>query len=213
MHPIRIAMILSLVLLACGDSAESFKPVKRDGTSTAEDLLIEDADGNAILSLTNSGSRITAVLTTRSDRRTFTMNTGTPNMKIREDGTNIAEIKVQEYGFKVYNADDNLRYKVKYYADEEKVKISTDEEGSNPFQIYYRDSQTSNRMKVKFHENEVGSIKYYPDTGKTKVKDRYDREICVNAQEHFSIMYGLMLSDIPENYRTFIMMQMYHNGE
>ncbi len=97
--------------------------------------------------------------------------------KIFEFKTPSAEyvLKEKKAGtYKIYNPDDSLLFKVKFY--DGKRKISQSEDDKEPWSIKLKNDET--RYKVKKGEKKLGQIKFYPDDLKIKVKDTSNIKMC-----------------------------------
>ena len=78
----------------------------------------------------------------------------------------LAEVKMADDGFKVRSPEGDLHWKVKVTS--EKIKISDNEEGLNPYElkIYQKDG----RVKVSKDGKVLAELKAYPDRGEQKLK-------------------------------------------
>ncbi|MFC1850016.1 hypothetical protein ACFL27_07485 [candidate division CSSED10-310 bacterium] len=84
------------------------------------------------------------------------------------------DVKIKDDKYRIINADNSLRFKVKYSPD--KIKVYRTEDDPQPWSIKLKDDKL--RFKVKKGELELGQIKFYPEKSKLKVKDKNNVETC-----------------------------------
>jgi hypothetical protein len=123
-----------------------------------------------------------------------------------EGGEIAALVKAKDYGFKVFDTQERLLWKVKIYDD--KIKISDNEENKNPYELKL--GQDGLKVKGQVH---IGKVNFYPEKPKVKVKDAWDREVFDSKTRRFSAMFGVLLLDkIPEAQRYIIMAEILLRG-
>jgi hypothetical protein len=121
-----------------------------------------------------------------------------------EGGGMVAEVKPGDDGFKVRTPDGNLLWKVKIAGD--KIKISNNEENTNPFVLAIKDND---RVKILQNETLLGEVKFYRDRQKVKVKDTNEKELYESNTDRYSAMYGvMMMQQIPDAERYIIMAEL-----
>ena len=121
-----------------------------------------------------------------------------------EGGGMVAEVKPGDDGFKVRTGEGKLLWKVKLTDD--KIKISNNEENTNPFVLAIKGSD---RIKILQDETELGEVKFYPDRQKVKVKDTSEKELFESNTDRYSAMYGvMMMQQIPDAERYIIMAEL-----
>ncbi len=86
------------------------------------------------------------------------------------------KLKRKESKFKLYDQDGKLRFKVKLYPGNEKLKISQKEDDPNAWAL--KKKIGDNKYKVKQGEENIGKLKFYPEKGKIKVKNAAESEVC-----------------------------------
>ncbi len=89
------------------------------------------------------------------------------------------EVKYSEDGFKLRTPYSRLVSKVK--RSDTKIKISDNEENRNPYEIKMDGTE---RAKINIQDTTIAKVKFYPDTGKLKLKNAENQElfICESKQ-------------------------------
>lgn len=85
----------------------------------------------------------------------------------------------------------------------EKLKFSFDETGNE-----WEFKQTSDKIKVRFDGIEYGKVKYYPDTGKIKAKNKNGATVSeVKHQSRISMFPGVFLvNTLPDDKSAFLVL-------
>ena len=120
------------------------------------------------------------------------------------NGSQICEVKLKDAdGFKVRTTDGKLLWKVKI--DNDKIKISDNEENQNAFELVKKDDGA----KIEQNENKLGEVKFYKDRQKVKVKDSADKELFDSNTDKYSVSFGVLVLDkIPVELRYVIMAEL-----
>lgn len=114
----------------------------------------------------------------------------------------VAEVKYKEDSIKLVDGNEKLLYKIKFSDD--KIKIADNEEMEKPFELK-RKSEEKTEIRDR-SGNEIGNVKFYPDTGKLKVKDSQEKEVLVLKNYKNSAAPGVILfEDISVNLRCIIL--------
>lgn len=173
-----------------------------------EKIKVKTPDGKEAVQFKIRGDDIKIEFLSEGEQRVLRLKTD-PRGKRKyslEGGQVAALVKAKDYGFKVFDTQDRLLWKVKIYED--KIKISDNEENKNPFELRVGEGG----LKVKGRVN-IGKVNFYRDKGKIKVKDAWDREVLSSKTRRFSAMFGVLLLDmIPEAHRYIIMAEILLRG-
>ncbi len=122
--------------------------------------------------------------------------------KFSASGQTRAEIKGSEDGFKLRTHDGKLLWKVKIAA--EKIKISDNEEGTNPYEL--KIDRAAGRVKVSGGAREIAEVKLYAEKGEQKVKSEDGNGTLFEAKEAtLSPALGVLaLASIPLEQRMML---------
>lgn len=118
-------------------------------------------------------------------------------------GKTIYEIKPSDDGFKLRTAEGKLLWKVKFY--DAKVKVSDNEENLNPWQLK---SNGVDRIKVEHADRKVGSVKFYADTRKVKLKDADGQELYQINDATLSFAFGAGFIEMPKDQQGVLMLEL-----
>jgi hypothetical protein len=210
-----LSVSLSLVS-SCGGSGSKSSPASggsNDGSppsasnaDAADKIKIKTPDEQAVVEFKLSGdspkiefsaggqTKVLRGELSKNDKRKYQL----------EGGGIVAEVKPGDDGFKVRTPDGNLLWKVKIAAD--KIKISNNEENTNPFVLAIKDND---RIKILQNETQLGEVKFYRDRQKVKVKDINEKELYESNTDRYSAIYGvMMMQQIPDAERYIIMAEL-----
>ncbi|MCI0489061.1 MAG: hypothetical protein L0229_20915 [Blastocatellia bacterium] len=217
------ALTLLALIASCGQSASesapanSSKEAKKDGdTSSAAGatssgkIKIKTPDDRTLVEFKSDGENLSIEFSSDGQVKSLRgeLKESGKRKYALEGGGQVAEVKADEKAFKVRTADGRLLWKVKLAED--KIKISDNEEGLNPFVL---DIKSDDRIKVLRDAEEIGKVNFYRDRAKVKVKDARDAELFDSNTDRYSAMYGVLLMDrIPETERYIIMAEILHRG-
>ena len=97
-------------------------------------------------------------------------------------------------------------------AQDEKIKIGDNEEMNTPFELK---SKSSEKTEIRDKSGtEIGNVKFYPDTGKLKVKDAANNEKLILKNFHNSAAPGVILfEEIPVKIRCIIINELIKKGK
>ena len=122
--------------------------------------------------------------------------------------TVVAEIKYSDDGFKLRSPQGKLAWKVKY--KEGKITIADNEESTDAYEF----RSDENRIKIKRTEKEVAQVKFYPDTGKLKVKAPDGTEKFVTESKKLSAVPGVLAcSALSKRAQAIIMAELESEGK
>ncbi len=226
---ITLFYILSLIILvatgACHEAASEKAPegaantnsARKDtsastttGAAASGKIKVKTPDDKPVVEFEPQGQDMRIEFTSNGQTRVLkgeSKETGKRKYVIEGSGQ-FAEVKEGERGFKVRNNDGKLLWKVKLAVD--KIKISDNEEGANPFVL---ETKTPDRVKVLRDTTEIGKVNFYRDRGKVKVKNTSEAELYDINTDRYSSLYGVMLMDkIPEMERYIIMAEILTRG-
>ncbi len=176
------------------------------------DIRIEAPDGQMVALFRTAGQNTTIEYV--SNGRTLLLqgqmqDSGKRKYELENRGR-IAEVKDQDTGFKVRTPDGLLLWKVKI--DNDKIKISDNEETRNPFVL---DFKADDRIAITANNEttDLGKVRLYFGEGRIKVKDASENERYTSHKSQYSAMYGvLLLEAIPEPERYIIMAEILDRG-
>ena len=121
----------------------------------------------------------------------------------------VAEVKIKPDSIKLVDEKEALLWKVKF--NDDKIKISNNEEGTNSCEIKLKDSAKGEIRDAS--GNEIGNVRFYPDNGKLKVKDAGGVEILISKDSQFSMGPGVILfKHIPIQHRAVIISEIMRRG-
>jgi hypothetical protein len=213
-YSIGIAFAL---LIGCVQEPEGYESTSGDRTAQAstiaagEKIKVKTANDQPVVEFKLRDDRVTIEVSTSGASRILRGETNEKDKRKYEweDGTRVAEVKPNDDGFKVRTPDGKLLWKVKTNPD--KVKISNNEENTNPFELEWKGQD---RVKVTLGQTELGKMKFYGDRQKVKVKDANERELFESNTNHASAAYGvLLLQTIPKTERYIIMAELLARGK
>jgi hypothetical protein len=194
---------------ATGKPPVSQLPLNRAGdTAATEKFTVETPDGKRLLTF-HAGSGMKIELGEGAGARVLrgTMRDNGKRKYEVEGGPLVAEVKSDADAFKLRTVDGKLLWKVKL--DDDKIKISDNEQNENPYVIKMRDDGA----KVEENDNAIGEVKFYPDRGRVKVKGADDTELFDGNAARMSVMYApLLMKRIPDTERSIIMAEIAARG-
>lgn len=121
----------------------------------------------------------------------------------------VAEVKIKPDSIKLVDEKEALLWKVKF--NDDKIKISNNEEGQNSCEIKIKQADKGEIRDAG--GNEIGNVRYYDDNGKLKVKDSNGGEILVTKDSKFSLAPGVILfKHIPLAHRAIIISEVLRRG-
>lgn len=127
---------------------------------------------------------------------------------IKGDDAVVAEAKLKDGKLKFKDASGNLYFKVKIKDD--KLKVYLEEEGV-PWEIKFKED----KVKVVKEEAEHGKVKYYPDNGKLKAKDKDGNEVA-SMKEFGKLSGGLapfLMSGLNREQQTYLALLVFAMGK
>ena len=227
MFTLRSAFSLALILSALSVFASCHSPGRMDAVSNsnsagagsssisgstgsngaAEEIKIKSSDDRRVVEFKPGGEGLKIEFMVNGQTQVLRGEAGgrSDKRKYAFDGTGIiAEVKPDAEGFKVRTTEGRLLWKVKTSGD--KIKISDNEENTDPFVLERKDDD---RVKVLHDETEIGEVKFYPDSRKVKIKDTGEKELYESDTGRYSALYGvLLMTQIPERERYIIMAEL-----
>jgi hypothetical protein len=122
----------------------------------------------------------------------------------------IAEVKYKDDSIKLVDEKEQLLFKIKF--KDEKIKIADNEEMNTPFELK---SKGPEKTEIRDKSgNEIGNVKFYPETGKLKVKDAANNEKLILKNYHNSAAPGVILfEEIPVKIRCIIINELIKKGK
>lgn len=219
-----VAAAFLAVITSCGQNAPESAPANsakepkkaRDNSGAAQSLpadkiKIKTPDDRTVVEFKPDGENLSIEFSSGDQMRSLrgeSKETGKRKYEIGGSGQ-IVEVKSGEKAFKVRTADGRLLWKVKLSPD--KIKISDNEEGLNPFVL---DIKSNEAVKVLRDAEEIGKVNFYRDRAKIKVKNAQEAELYDSNTDRYSAMYGVLLMDkIPEAERYIIMAELLLRGQ
>lgn len=199
--PMLIACSLTLAtLLALGPAT---------GEAAGKKFEVQDPDGQKLVVFLLDGAKIAIEYV--DDGRDFILSgkikRGKRKYTLERDQV-YAEVKPKDAGFKLRTPNGQLLWKVKLW--DEKVKISDNEQGTEPFVVK---KKSADRAAVSRNGTDLGRVKLYPDERLVKVKDAANNERHRGPTETLFGAYGLLLMEaIPLPERYIIMAELFALG-
>ncbi len=121
----------------------------------------------------------------------------------------VAEVKIKPESVKLVDDKESLLWKIKF--NEDKVKISNNEEGTGSCEIKQKESDKAEIRDAA--GNEIGNVRYYSDNGKLKVKDAAGNEVLTTKDSKFSLAPGVILfKHIPLQQRVIMISEIMRQG-
>jgi hypothetical protein len=185
------------------DDAESEQAENGEQT-----VVFNSPDGKALLTFKKYADHDKIALNDNGTMRVFKGRSNKPgNFKYKETAADnsdkqlIAEVKRKSDSFKLFDDSDKLLWKVKI--NEDKVKISDNEENKNAFEIV-KSSPERSKIRDRKAKN-IGDVKFYPDNGKLKVKNEQNEEVIITKDSKNVVAPGIVLfTEIPADLRAII---------
>lgn len=188
--------------------------IKTGSGDDKDDVLVikyDKASGTTKLELSLDG--VFATLRANRDEKHL------DNLKYKEtddkEKSLIAEVKYGDSGFKLVDKDDKLLWKVKVTYD--KIKISDNEDGNNPFQI-----KKNKKGKIKIYDRgqesaNIGVIKQSSDKLKVKaVTQGEEKEDLYSTKDLPASKFAigvLIFKQIPVRHRAIILTELLRKGK
>jgi uncharacterized protein YkuJ len=156
-------LLLSFLLGSCkkNENTESTKISNSTNTTETTNNTISNTvsakniriqyQGNLWATLTMEGEKAVIVY---ENKNILVHKRKDDKRKYETDGVIIKEIKYKEDGFKLRTPEGNLLWKVKL--DDNKIKISNNEENKNPFELKMHES---GKAKIKLNDTEIAESK------------------------------------------------------
>lgn len=134
-------------------------------------------------------------------------NSSQGDIVFKKDYDTLAEGKFKGDKLTIIASDDKLYLKIKITPD--KIKVSQD----NTLDVWEL-KQKKNKIKAKLNGTKHGSIKFYPETGKIKVKDRFNKVIAeIKAFERISYAPGaFLMKDLSNDQQIFVALFLFLKG-
>lgn len=122
----------------------------------------------------------------------------------------IAKVKYKDNSIKLVDTKEQLLFKIKF--KDKKIKIANNEEMNTPFELKSKGTQKT-EIRDK-NGKPIGKVKFYPDTGKLKVKDAANNEKLSIKNYHNSVAPGVILfEEIPVKIRCIIINELIKKGK
>ncbi|MBN1671682.1 MAG: hypothetical protein JXR37_11640 [Kiritimatiellae bacterium] len=140
---------------------------------------------------------------------TLTVELGEKNsVTLLAGDTRIAEAEAKGGKIKLAEPNGTFYLEIKFQADKTKVTVT---DGEDPYEFKAKDD----KIKVARGSSEYGKIKYYPDTGKLKVKDLIETEVAVSRDiKQLTAAPGVFaIPNLEAQKRTFIMLVLFAFGK
>ncbi len=192
--PIRIlAMALMLVVASApGAAGELAFTIAYDGGHE----VVVSQEGNTF-SATEAGSTLSVTV---AQDGTVTCKKGATVLATGKRGADKIELDEPSGRFYLW-----VRFKA------EKTKVSFQVEEEEPYSFKVRDD----KIKVCKGETVLGKVKYYPDSGKVKVKDKNEAEVAVSRDlGRLSAAPGvLLLPGLDRNKRNIVLLLLLASGK
>ena len=182
----------------------SDKGAEKNLTQLTKRISVKQFDGNPKLKLAFYDDNS---LTIKTEFDSFQGRISTSGKrKYRQPGSMpFAEIKSTDNGFKIRTVDGQMLWKIKLYPT--KIKISDNKDNRDAFEIKF----PTNDMTAKLVKEDqlLGKSRYYPDSGKIKLKNANGDKLTSIATSQFSSAYlVLLLQQIPETERYIILAEL-----
>ncbi|MGK2857031.1 MAG: hypothetical protein ACSLFQ_07485 [Thermoanaerobaculia bacterium] len=222
---LRTAALLTLVACSRGEESTapnvefSSAPAASSAATATTTATTAPAAGGAITLVSADGAKTVTITT--DGKHVEVSITGGPRYigeadgekrRYRDAATGAAFLEVKsgdDKGFKVRTTDSKLLWKVK--VDTDKIKVSDNEENKQPWVLKTKYDDKAKVLSPA--EQEVGSVKYYRDTGKLKVKDHLGDDVWASESGRMSPAFGVALMDgVPEQYRLIVMAELIARG-
>jgi uncharacterized protein YkuJ len=214
---ITVFIVLSSLYACAGKPAEQQSGQPQTAAPSAQPVSASDSDWPEKIKIKTPDDKPIVELKRRGDDIKLEFGIQVLRGKVKdsgkrkyepEGGSDIAEVKADDQGFKLRTPDGKLLWKVKIADD--KIKISDNEEGQNPYELKFKGDE----VKVERNQSKLGEVKFYRDRQKVKVKDAADAEKYESNTDRYSAMYGvLLLSQVPERERYIIMAELLARGK
>lgn len=223
---LRTAALLTLVACSRGEespapnvefsSAPAANPAAPPATTTAATapaasgaIALVSADGTKTVTIATDGSHVEVSIT---GGPRYIGEADGEKRRYRDAATGAAFVEVKSgdnKGFKVRTTDSKLLWKVK--VDTDKIKVSDNEENKQPWVLKTKYDDKAKVLSPA--EQEIGSVKYYRDTGKLKVKNEAEDDVWSSESGRMSPAFGVTLMEgVPEQYRLIVMAELIARG-
>jgi len=177
--------------------------------ASGEAIIARAPSGDAISIAVAAGPRIEVVSGGVSTTLTGeTKDTG-KHKYYDSTGTQVAEVKSSDSGFKVRTPDGKLLWKVKLSDD--KIKVSDNEENANAWSV--KTSYPDKAKVVDPTEKEVGEVRFANDPSPGRVRDAAGSDAWTIDGGSGSGAWGVLLMDkVPANHRAIIVAELVSRG-
>jgi len=177
----------------------------QDAVTYKHRAKIKDAAGNETVAVKIYDDKIKVEYVGGTTQKTIEakIEKGAEKRKYRtSEGRTISGVKFGDDGFKIRDADAKLQWKIKTY--ETKIKISDNEEGTNPTEL--KTSNDGKQIKVIEKGVEIATVKFYADRGEMKLKDAKSNETILETKaiKLNSVLAVLAVKRIPINQRAIL---------
>ena len=174
--------------------------------ANAEPLVIQDADGRALLSFSQSESGVEVAVDGRGDTIEL-RGTGTADNRIWQASNGFqARAKTSDAGFKIEAQDGRLLRKVKM--KEEKIKVSDNNENTNPFEL----KRKNDKYTVTGENMDLGKVKTYED-GRVKGKNAAEATVFTAKYPTLSSAFAsLLIPALPPEERGILFAELLLRG-
>lgn len=170
-------------------NSTSQNPGKSKSAEQSGDYVLRDAAGQQIASFSTNPPKI------QIGDKTYTAKEKEGKRKYYENGTLTYEVKMSDEGFKLKDSNSKLLWKVKTYPD--KIKISNNEENTNPYEI------RNNAGTIEIKKNDVKFSTIKMEGINVMVNDKKAYTLSKNL-DTFAVGI-LSISEIPMDQRIFIL--------
>ena len=218
----RIPLVLAAGLIACGSPAQppaaapansqaaapaaAAAPASAPASAGGDTVTVRTHEGADVASVTKRGDGAIELSFTEGGQKTTLQGVSKDGVKRKysSGGTVLFEVKGDADGFKLRTPAGGLLYKIKFYED--KVKVSDNEENTNPFELKTREGD---RIKVMAPgDKEMGDVR------STTVEDAGGKKLFEVSGRPGSAGYGvLLLEGMPPTQRFIVFAELVSRGK
>ncbi len=126
-------------------------------------------------------------------------NSDNGKVVFKKDYDTLAEGKFRGSKLEMKSINGNLYLKLKITAEKIKINWNT---GDDTWSLKRKES----KIKAKYNDMDYGKIKYYPDNGKLKVKDRFDTVVAeIDKFDRLCFAPGaFLMTDLSNDQKIFL---------
>jgi hypothetical protein len=175
-----------------------------------EMLMVRSATGSNVVSIVLAGDPRIEIVTGTGRTALVSESKDTGKRKYYDaSGTQLAEIKSSDGGFKLRAPDGALRWKVKIADD--KVKVSDNEENLDPWVL-----KTGYPDKAKIldpSETEIGVVRFATAPSPTRVRTASGADSWTVENGRASAAWGVLMMDtVPRDHQAIIIAELLSRG-